>query len=57
VAAIVEEYFSDSGIDHHEQTLCETSMLAGNAITVNPPRSSLKDKLNRKVSDIVGHAA
>jgi hypothetical protein len=57
VAAIVEEYFTESGTDHSDQTHVDATVIAGHTRTLNSNSSSLKDKLNRKASDLGGQAA
>jgi hypothetical protein len=56
VAAIVEEYFSEAGVDQ-EQTHDDVTVISGNAKNLSATRLSLKDKLNRKASDLSGQAA
>jgi hypothetical protein len=56
VAAIVEEYFSEAGLDQ-EQTHDDVTVISGHAKNLSATRLSLKDKLNRKASDLAGQAA
>jgi hypothetical protein len=59
VAAIVEEYFKESGVGHGDEHSHhdETTAVVGQARAIHSTRPSLKDKLNRKACDLVEQAA